>query len=87
MGVGGISLGGDKQLMGFLELALPLFLLLQKLSDPALQLLNLGLVGGIPVVQLLGHIHRGYAVLVAGLQCGFLICEDLKFRGCEDKKQ
>jgi hypothetical protein len=57
MGVGGISLGGDKQLLGFLELALPLFLLLQKLSDPALQLLNLNFVGGIPVIQLLGHIH------------------------------
>jgi hypothetical protein len=28
MGAGGISLGGDKQLLGFLELALPLFLLL-----------------------------------------------------------
>jgi hypothetical protein len=36
MGAGGISLGGDKQLLGFLELALPLFLLLQKLTDPAL---------------------------------------------------
>jgi hypothetical protein len=57
MGVGGISLGGDKQLLGFLELALPLFLLLQKLSDPALQLLNLNFVGGVPVIQLLGHIH------------------------------
>jgi hypothetical protein len=57
MGVGGISLGGDKQLLGFLELALPLFLLLQKLSDPALQLFYLDLVSGIPVVQLLGHIH------------------------------
>jgi hypothetical protein len=57
MGVGGISLGGDKQLLGFLELALPLFLLLQKLSDSALQLFYLDLVSGIPVVQLLGHIH------------------------------
>jgi hypothetical protein len=28
MGVGGISLGGDKQLLGFFELALPLLLLL-----------------------------------------------------------
>jgi hypothetical protein len=53
----GISFGGDKQLLGFLELALPLFLLLQKLSNPALQLLNLNFVGGIPVIQLLGHIH------------------------------
>jgi hypothetical protein len=57
MGVGGISLGGDKQLLGFLELALPLFILLHKLSDLALQLLNLNFVGGIPVIQLLGHIH------------------------------
>jgi hypothetical protein len=38
-------------------LALPLFLLVQKLGDPALQLLYLGLVTGISVVQLLGHIH------------------------------
>jgi hypothetical protein len=57
MGVGGISLGGDKQLLGFLELALPLFLFLQKLGDLALQLLCLSLVSGIPIVQLLGHIH------------------------------
>jgi hypothetical protein len=57
VGVGGISLGGDKQLLGFLELALPLFLLLQKLSDLALQLLNLNFMGGVPVIQLLGHIH------------------------------
>jgi hypothetical protein len=57
VGIGGISFGGDKQLLGFLKLALPLFLLLQKLSDPALQLLNLNFVGGIPVIQLLGHIH------------------------------
>jgi hypothetical protein len=57
MGVGGISLGGDKQLLGLLELTLPLLLLLQKLGDPALQLLCLDLVSGIPVVQLLGHIH------------------------------
>jgi hypothetical protein len=55
--IGGISLGGDKQLLGFLKLALPLFLLLQKLSNPALQLFNLSFVGGIPVIQLLGHIH------------------------------
>jgi hypothetical protein len=51
MGVGGISLGGEKQLLGFFELAL------QKLGDPVLQLLYLDLVSGIPVVQLLGHIH------------------------------
>jgi hypothetical protein len=57
MGVGGISLGGDKQLLGFFELALPLLLLLQKLGNLALQLLYLDLVSGIPVVQLLGHIH------------------------------
>jgi hypothetical protein len=57
MCIGGISFGGDKQLLGFLKLALPLFLLLQKLSNPALQLLNLNFVGGIPVIQLLGHIH------------------------------
>jgi hypothetical protein len=57
MGVGGIGLGGDKQLLGFLELALPPFLLLQKLSDSALQLLNLNFVGSVPVIQLLGHIH------------------------------
>jgi hypothetical protein len=64
-----------------------LFLLLQKLSNPALQLVNLGFVGGIPVVQLLGHINRGYAVLVACLQCSFLICRDLKLKECEDRKQ
>jgi hypothetical protein len=57
MSVGCVGFGSNKQLLGFLELALPLFLLLQKLSNPAPQLLYLGLVGGIPVVQLLGHIH------------------------------
>jgi hypothetical protein len=57
MSVGCVGFRGDKQLLGFLELALPLFLLLQKLSNPALQLLYLNLVGGIPVIQLLGHIH------------------------------
>jgi hypothetical protein len=57
VGIGCISFGSDKQLLGFLKLALPLFLLLQKLSNPALQLLHLSFVGGIPVVQLLGHIH------------------------------
>jgi hypothetical protein len=65
--IGCISFRSDKQLLGFLKLALPLFLLLQNLSNPALQLLHLSFVGGIPVVQLLGHIHRGYAVLVACL--------------------
>jgi hypothetical protein len=87
VGIGCISFGGEKQLLGFLELALPLFLLLQKLSNLALQLLNLSFVGGIPVVQLLGHIHRGYAVLVACLQCSFLICKDLKLKEGEDRKQ
>jgi hypothetical protein len=57
MGIGCISFGSDKQLLGFLKLTLPLFLLLQKLSNPALQLLHLSFVGGIPVVQLHGHIH------------------------------
>jgi hypothetical protein len=57
VGVGYIGLRSDKQLLGFLELALALLFLLQKLSNLALQLLNLGLVGGILVVQLLGHIH------------------------------
>jgi hypothetical protein len=59
-------------------LAGALFLLLQKLRNPALQLLNLGLVGGIPVVQLLGHIHKGCAVLVACLLRSFLICKKKK---------
>jgi hypothetical protein len=57
MGSGGISLGSNEQVLGLLQLALPLFLLIQKLGDPALQLLYLGLVSSIPVVQLLGHIH------------------------------
>jgi hypothetical protein len=57
MGVGCIGLRCDEQILGFLELALALLLLLQKLGDPALQLINLDLVGGIPVIQLLGHIH------------------------------
>jgi hypothetical protein len=61
-------------------LACALFLLLQKLRDPALQLLNLGLVGGIPVIQLLGHIHRGCIVLVASLQCSFLICKKFEVK-------
>jgi hypothetical protein len=63
-----------------------LLLLLQKLSNPALQLVSLGLVGGIPVVQLFGHVHRGRTVLVASLQCSFLICKDLKLRKCQDKR-
>jgi hypothetical protein len=35
-------------------------------------------VGGIPIIQLFGHIHRGRTVLVASLQCSFLICKILK---------
>jgi hypothetical protein len=57
MSVGCVGFGSDEHLLGFLELALPLFLLIQKLSNPALQLLYLNLVGSIPVIQLLGHIH------------------------------
>jgi hypothetical protein len=57
MSIGCVRFRSDKQLLGFLELALPLFLLLQKLSNPALQLLYLDFVGSIPVIQLLGHIH------------------------------
>jgi hypothetical protein len=57
MGSGGIGLGGNEQVLGFLQLALPLLLFLQKLRDPALQLFCLGLVTGISLVQLLGHIH------------------------------
>jgi hypothetical protein len=38
-------------------LALLLLFLIQKLSDLALQLGNLGLVAGIPLIQLFGHIH------------------------------
>jgi hypothetical protein len=57
VGVGCIGFRGHKQLLGFLELALALLLLLQKLSNPALQLLYLNFVGGISVIQLLGHIH------------------------------
>jgi hypothetical protein len=37
-------------------------------------------VGGIPVVQLLGHVHRGCAVLVACLQCSFLICKKFEVK-------
>jgi hypothetical protein len=37
-------------------------------------------VGGIPVIQLLGHIHRGCTVLVACLQCSFFICKSLKLK-------
>jgi hypothetical protein len=50
MGSGGISLGGNEQFLGFLQLALPLLLLLQELSNPALQLFCLGLMSDIPVV-------------------------------------
>jgi hypothetical protein len=57
VGSGGISLGGNEQILGFLQLALPPLLLLQQLGEPALQLLYLGLVSSIPVVQLLGHVH------------------------------
>jgi hypothetical protein len=57
VGVGGIGLGVNEQVLGFLQLALPLLLLLQQLGDPALQLLYLGFVSRIPVVQLPGHIH------------------------------
>jgi hypothetical protein len=75
-----VGLRSDKQILRFLELAMALFLLLQKLHNPALQLLNLGLVAGIPVIQLLGHIHRGCIVLVVCLQCSFLICKNLKLK-------
>jgi hypothetical protein len=34
-------------------------------------------VGGVLVIQLFGHVHRGYAVLMACLQCSFLICKKL----------
>jgi hypothetical protein len=57
MGSGGISLESNEKVLGLLQLALPLLLLLQKLGNLALQLLNFSLVSGIPVVQLLGHIH------------------------------
>jgi hypothetical protein len=57
VGSGGISLGFNEQVLDLLQLALPLFLLVQELGDPALQLLYLGLVSSIPVVQLLGHVH------------------------------
>jgi hypothetical protein len=68
-------------------LAHALLLLLKKLGNPALQLVSLSLVGGIPVIQLFGHVHRGYAVLVACLQCSFLICKNLRLKGFEDRKQ
>jgi hypothetical protein len=87
VGIRCISFEGDKQLLGFLKLALPPFLLLQKLSNLALQLLHLSFVGSIPVVQPLGHIHRGYAVLVACLQGSFLICKNLKLKEGQDRKQ
>jgi hypothetical protein len=87
VGVGGISLGGDKQGLGLLQKALPLFLFIQKLGNPALQLLYLGLVSSIPVVQLLGYIHRGHTVLVACLQCSLFICKDFKLKEFEERKQ
>jgi hypothetical protein len=77
---GCVGLRGDEQILCLLKLALALLLLLQKLGDPALQLASLSLVGGIPVVQLLGHIHRGRTVLVASLQCSFLVCKILKLK-------
>jgi hypothetical protein len=77
VGTGCVGLRGDEQILRFLELAGALLLLFQKLGDPALQLVSLGLVGGIPLIQLFGHIHRGYAVLMACLQCSFLICKKL----------
>jgi hypothetical protein len=80
MSVGCVGLRGDKHILSFLELARALFLLLQKLRNPALQLLNLGLMGDIPVIQLLGHIHRGRTVLVACLQCSFLICKKFEVK-------
>jgi hypothetical protein len=52
--------------MDLLNLALPLPFLIQKLSNLALQLGNLGLVAGIPLIQLFGH-----TVPVASLQCIF----------------
>jgi hypothetical protein len=54
---GDISLESDKQPLDLLELALPLLLLVQELSNLALQLLYLSFVGDIPFIQLLGHIH------------------------------
>jgi hypothetical protein len=47
----------SKVTRGFLKLAIPLLLLIQKLSNLALQLGNVGLVAGIPLIQLFGHIH------------------------------
>jgi hypothetical protein len=75
-----VGLRGDEQILCLLKLAHALLLLLQKLGDPALQLVSLSLVGGIPVVQLLGHVHRGYAVLMACLQCSFLICRKFEVK-------
>jgi hypothetical protein len=80
VGTGCVGLRSDEQILRFLELAGALLLLLQKLGDPALQLVSLGLVGGIPIIQLFGHIHRGRTVLVASLQCSFLICKILKLK-------
>jgi hypothetical protein len=54
---GCVGFRGDEQILGFLQLAQALLLLLQKLGDPALQLVSLSLVGGIPIIQLFGHVH------------------------------
>jgi hypothetical protein len=49
-------------------------------------LIHLSLVGGIPFVESLGHIHRGHTVLVACFQSSLLICKDLKLKEFEDRK-
>jgi hypothetical protein len=54
-------------------LAIPLLLLVQKLSNVALQLGYLGLVAGIPLIQLFGHIHGRHIVPVASLKRCFFI--------------
>jgi hypothetical protein len=56
-GPGGISFWGVKEPLDFFKLAIPLLLFVQELSNPALQLLHLSFVGGIPFIQLLGHVH------------------------------
>jgi hypothetical protein len=43
-------------------------------------------VGDIPFIQPLGHIHRGYTVLVACFQCSLFICKDLKLKGFEVRR-
>jgi hypothetical protein len=67
-------------------LAIPLLLFVQELSNPALQLLHLSLVGDIPFIQPLGHIHRGHTVPVACFQCSLFICEDLRLKGFEVRR-